>query len=108
LAFSRWATAARIGSLRKPAASGAGTTLPRPSSKTSKRGFSVPLVPVKPAASFSSVGGMWAWAISRWRTTGSLGPKRVLPSGAGKLKPAELSKGLPEGAEKRPFHISAG
>src|SRR5215471_9967739 len=97
-----------MGSFLKPLSSGGGTTAPSPSSNGSKRGPSVPRVPVKPATSTSSVGGRCACAIRRCLTMGSSGGKRVAPSGGGKRKPFELSKGFPETAAKRPFHIRFG
>src|SRR5436190_18011136 len=39
---------------------------------------------------------------------GSFGGNAVTPSGWGNTNPSELSNGLPEGAKKRPFHISLG
>src|SRR5207248_2683266 len=69
---------------------------------------SVGHVPRNPAVSTSSVGGMWACACKRCLMTGSLGGNFVVPSGGGKLNPAELSKGSREGAWNRPFHIRDG
>src|SRR5438128_12044161 len=104
LASADW----RIGSLRKPLASGGGTIPPLPSSNWSKRGPMVPAVPVKPATSTSSVGGNSPWACSRWRIFGSFGGNRVAPSGGGNKKPCELLHGSPEGAEKRACHSGLG
>ena len=82
-ALRRPSTAWRIGSLRKPLPSGGGTTPPWPSSNGSNSGPIVPRVPVKPATSTNSVGGMWACAMRRWFTRGSKEGKRVTPSGSG-------------------------
>jgi hypothetical protein len=57
-AFSFASSACRIGSLRNPLASGAGTESP-PSSNWSNLDPRVPAVPVNPATSTSSVGGIW-------------------------------------------------
>src|SRR5678815_4765077 len=65
-------------------------------------------IPVNPAASESSVGGICACGWRRCLKSGSLAGKRVVPSGGGNKKPFELSKGSPEIALKRPFHISFG
>src|SRR5215831_14024298 len=97
-----------MGSFRKPLESGGGTGEPFPSSNWSKAGPIVPAVPVNPATSINSVGGSWACAISKRVTNGSFGRKRVVPSGGGNVKPFELSKGLPDGANNRLFHISPG
>ncbi len=122
--------ASRICAFRNPSSSGAGTAWPCPSSKmlvevsiapprpekSARRRSCFPtndtdgcaLVPVKPAISGSSVGGMCACATSRCEIPGAFGGKAVSPSGSGNTKPPELSKGSPDAAEKRPSHISRG
>src|SRR5438309_4177378 len=109
--FNRSKTTLRMGSLRYPDWSGDGSGEPLPSSKMSKPGPNekgVFLVPVNPATSVVSVGGMWAWACARCLMIGSPGANFNEPSGVGNRKPSELSNGSPEGALKRPFHINAG
>lgn len=51
-------------------------------------------MPVNPAASESSVGGMWACAWSKCLKSRSFGGKRVVPSGGGNRKPLRIIKGI--------------
>jgi hypothetical protein len=60
-AFRRASTAARIGSFRKPLPSGRRDDAAEAVVEGVEVGPIVPAVPVKPATSTSSVGGMWAW-----------------------------------------------
>jgi hypothetical protein len=93
---------ARTSSNTRPNSVRYGADALRRTSTASRRSKLVPGT-AKPAASVRSVGGMNAWAVSRWARLES-----VRLSGAGKSKPAVLSNGSPESARKREFHISVG